>query len=110
MRTVSWVVVAWLGFIIVRLVAQTLRTHPSFSLGGWLLGLAISLPIGAVEVAVAATAVSAMLIVPYAYVVWPQPQRRFWGEDLRWSRTALAALGLGALVGLAYSLVAPHSH
>jgi len=109
MRMVSWVVVAWLAFIIVRIVAQTLRTHPSFSLGGWLLGFAISLPIGAVEVAAAATAVCAMLIVPYAYVVWPQPERRFWGEDLRWSRAALAALGLGALAGLVYSLVAPHA-
>ncbi len=105
MRTVSWVVAAWLGFVIVRIVIGSLRTHATYSLGGWLLGLAISLPIGAVEVAAGATAVSAMLIVPYAYVVWPQPERRFWGEDLNWLRTALGALALGVLAAVVYSLV-----
>ena len=103
MRMVSWIVIAWLAFYLVRIAIGTSRTHQSFSLGGWVLGLAISLPIGAVEVAVVAAALSAMVIVPYAYVVWPQPQRRFWTEDLPWSRTALFALGGGVLIALVYT-------
>ncbi len=98
MRCVSWIVIAWFAFFVVRIVIGSARRHEPFP---WV-GFVYAAPGNALIVIAAATALCAMALVPYAYVVWPQPQRRFPGEGVAWYRVALGALVVGVLVGLVW--------
>ncbi|MDB5039475.1 MAG: hypothetical protein JWN27_201 [Candidatus Eremiobacteraeota bacterium] len=107
-RWVAWFVLGYFVYsvVVVVIAGAVWHQHLSFGAVARLLGYNVFASV------VAAGVVISMIVGPYAYVVWGQPTRKFWGETLPWPtalwRGAAAGLVLGIALGLVWPLI--HSH
>jgi hypothetical protein len=104
-RWVAWCVLGYFVYSIVAVVIAVGVRHQPATIGYVLALVAYNI----FASVVAAGVVISMIVGPYAYVVWGQPSRRFWGETLPWPtglwRGAAAGLVLGIVVSVAWPLI-----
>jgi hypothetical protein len=104
-RWVAWFVLGYFVYsvVVVAIAVAVRHQHLGFGYVARLLGYNIFASV------VASGVVISMIVGPYAYVVWGQPSRRFWGETLPWPtglwRGAAAGLVVGIVLGLVWPLI-----
>jgi hypothetical protein len=102
-RWASWLAAGWFAFYVMRIAINVFVHHVSIPF----VMILQSIPYNLITVYIYAVVLSAMIIVPYAYVVWAKPGRMFVTESLAWPQGAWPLVVLGVAVGLAFGLASP---
>ena len=101
LRWGGWIVAAWLVFYLVRIGLEIFIQHRAIPLSL----VALSIPYNLLTILVAGVAVSALVFIPAAFVVWAKPERQFWAEALPWWKGTIPAGTIGLVVGVVFGVL-----
>lgn len=100
MRWLAWCFAALVGYALMVIVIAALIRHqpltPGFAIALFVYNVMTGL--------VLAFAGLCLVVIPYAYVVWAAPERRFWGESMAWQTGIWRGLAIGAVAGVVLAL------